>query len=240
MSLLLLFRSDPGGPLSGTVSVTEADDTVAAAAGLALGATASMAEAGDTVSALATLAIKGTLSASLANATLAATGTLALKGAASVTEAGDSVSSSAALAIRGTVGVAQADDIVAATGGTGAITGSLGAMLADVTASSSVALAQAPIVIAHGGGADDREEYERWLRNWQDDLRSTIDRAWKIANGEIDPLTLEPVPPADLASLTSALELIGQARDQAATDAFMAEEARLQEEEAIAMLLLAA
>jgi hypothetical protein len=240
MSLLLLFRSDPAGPISGTVSVTEADDTVAAAAGLALGATASIAEAADTVSALATLAIKGTLSASLANATLAATAAPALTGAASVTAAGDSVSSSAALAIKGTVGVIQTDDIVAATGGTGAIAGSLGATLADVTVSSSVVLAEAPIVIAHGGGRDDREDYERWLRNWQDDLRSTIDQAWKIANGEIDPLTLEPMPPADLAGLTSALELIEAARDQAAMDAFMAEETRLQEEEAIAMLLLAA
>ncbi|MGE3875492.1 MAG: hypothetical protein AB7F74_21270 [Parvibaculaceae bacterium] len=104
----------------------------------------------------------------------------------------------------------------------------------------TLAPAPPPEVTARRHGADDRQEYERWLRKWQESLRRIIERSWRIANGEIDPVTLEPIPQPDLQGLAAALGLVEEARDRAALDAIVAENARRQEEEAITVLLLAA
>jgi hypothetical protein len=219
MSLLLLFGG-AAAPVNATASITEADDTLSGSA---------------------TALIKGTLSASLADSTLSTTGALLIKGTLSATLAAVTLASTAALAIKANAAIVGADDTLTATGTTGANTGRVNAVLANATVSASGQVAQVPIIVGQrGGGSDEQHDYERRQRDWQEDLRRIIDQAWKIANGEIDPATLEPIPPADLASLASALELIEQERDQAVIDAFMAEEAWLQEEEAIALLLLAA
>jgi hypothetical protein len=98
----------------------------------------------------------------------------------------------------------------------------------------------APIVTVRRGGIDERQDIWRRELEWERDLKLVIDQAWAIAHGLMDPVTLEPIPPPDLEGLATALELIEQARDRAAADIVMEAEARRQEEEAIAILLLAA
>lgn len=232
-----------GGPISGTASITEADDTLAATGKVALTGAASITEA---------------------NGTLIATGALALKGIASITEAGDAVSVVCVLPIAGTLSATEADDTLSAQGAgqpvtTGsfdvteaddsvtatavlAITGTISIAEAGDTLAATATIADAPPapVFVHVGGDDPRLIHERKQREWQEQLRQIIDQAWRIANGDIDPVTFEPIPAPDFVSLAAALQVAEQARDQAALDAFVAEEARLQEEEAIAVLLLAA
>jgi hypothetical protein len=226
--------------LAGTLSITEADDTVASTGTVLIKGTLSATLAGATLAATGTVALKGTASITEAGDTVSAAGALALKATASIAEADDTISVAGILPIAGTLSATEADDTVSATGSTGGVTATLVAALADAMVSSTGQAAPAPVVVAQRRGGGDREEYERWFREWQDDLRCTIDQAWQIANGEIDPVTLEPISPADLESLAMALGRIRQARDQAALNEFIAEDARLEEEKAIAVLLLAA
>lgn len=252
------------GAINGTLSVTEANDALSAIGAVALKATASITEATDTLSSAATLLVKGTGSVSEAGDTLSSAAALLIKGVLSATEAWDTLSAASILPITGTLSAAEADDTLSAQGaGQPVTTGSLDVTEADDSLSAAAALAvtgtvsvveaadtlaatatiadapPAPVFV-HVGGDDPRLIYERKQREWQESLRRIIDQAWRIANGEIDPVTLQPIPPPDLESLATALELIQQARDQAALDAFVAEEASRQEEEAIAVLLLAA
>jgi hypothetical protein len=206
--------------ISGTLSATEANDALAATGTIALKAALSGTESNDAAAVTAALAIRATLSAAQADDTLSAAGALAIRADANTTLAGAAAAATGAAAIKANASIIEQEDEVAASGETG--------------------IAPAPIIIATRHGADDRKEFERRQKEWQEDLRRIVDRAWKVANGEIDPVTLEPMPPADLASLAGALELVHKARDQAALDEFMADEARLQEEEAVALLLLAA
>jgi hypothetical protein len=224
--------------ISGTAGITEANDTAAATGTIAIKGTLSATLAGATLAATGALALKGTASITEAHDTVSATGTLALRGSASVAEADDTASSAGLLPVTGRLSAAEAGDTVSSAGGA-AISATLDATSPEVTAAATGQVVGMPIIITHRGGGE-RHDYERRLWRRQEELRRTIDQAWKIANGEIDPVTLEPVPPADLQSLAAALRLIHATRDQAVRDEFMAGEARLQEEEAVAVLLLAA
>ena len=100
---------------SGTSSVTEADDTLAATAALKIQATESSTEANDTLAATGTIKIQATASITEAGDTLAATGALKIQATASITEDADTVSSTAALKIQATESSTEADDTAAAT-----------------------------------------------------------------------------------------------------------------------------
>jgi hypothetical protein len=233
-----------GGILSVTVAtavnadlaVTEQDDTLSASATLEIQASLAATEANDVASASGTVDIVASASITEGNDALAGTATLDILATASITEAGDVPSAASTVNIVGSLAVADADDTAAAEATLGIVASAI------ITEGDDTLDAPAlmPIWYPRRGGTWDREEYERWLRDWQDSLRRIIDRSWRIASGEIDPVTFEPIPPADLASLAAALGLRQQARDQAALNEFTAEEASLQEEEAMAVLLLAA
>ena len=202
-------------PIVGTVSITEVGDTLSTVGTVALKGTASITEANDTLAATATIAIKGTLSVTEANDTLAATGTLPITGILSITEQNDSAGGAGAVAIIGTLSATEADDTLAAA-------------------------SQMPIFYPRRGGWDERLEFERRQREWQENLRRIIDRSWRIANGEIDPITFEPIPPPDYSIINAVLAQQQQALDRQRIETFMAAEQRRQEDDAIAVLLLAA
>lgn len=136
----LVIAPIAAGPV-GTASITEADDTVASAATLALKGTASITEAADTLVATATLALKGTASIAEAGDTLAATGTLALKGTASIAEADDTILATGALLIKGTLSVTEADDTLVAAGVGGHFA------LVDITEADDTVMATGTIAI---------------------------------------------------------------------------------------------
>ncbi|MGE0238400.1 MAG: hypothetical protein AB7F09_20010 [Parvibaculaceae bacterium] len=257
VSSMVGFAFAAGG-ITGGVMATEADDTVSAAGKVALKGAASITEAADTLSANGALAIRGTLSAAEADHAIAATGALPIAGALAATldettvaaageadgrvgsvnviEQDDTVAATSVLPITGTLGAPEANDTVLATG-VHVLRGEAGIVLADVAVAAS---ADMPVFHPRRGGVDEREELRRRELQWEQDLRRIIDQAWAIAHGLIDPVTLEPVPPPDFDGLAGALALIQRARDQAQVETLIAEEARRQEEDAMAVLLLAA
>lgn len=229
--------------LKGTASITEASDTLSSAVTLLIKGTASPAEAGDTLSSTATLLIKGTLSTTEASDTLAATGVLPITGTLSVTEAGDTLSAQGAgqPVTTGTLDVTEADDSLSATAAL-AITGTASLTEADDAVSAEATVSDQPIIAVRRFAYDprhdkDRKEFERQQQDWQEDLRRIIDQAWDTATTEPPPLP-EPEP-LDLSFINEALAQAQAAQDQANIDAFIADQQRLQEEEAIAVLLLA-
>lgn len=99
-----------------------------------------------------------------------------------------------------------------------------------------------PIVIHRPGTWDPRQEYERRQREDEEKRREIIERAWRIANGEIDPVTLEELPepiPVDLTAIKAALAGMQAEQDRHVIETFVAEQMRLHEDKAIAVLLLA-
>lgn len=139
-----------GGGVTGTLSATEANDTISAAATLALAAslaktdagdtvtsaaavgvtaTSSTTDAGDTSTASATVGVTATSSTTDAGDTLVATGTLVsgVVATLAVTEAGDAVTATATLALSALLAQTDAGDSVSATATVsgGAVTGSL-------------------------------------------------------------------------------------------------------------------
>jgi hypothetical protein len=222
--------------VNATLAVTEQNDTLSSSATLDIQASLAATEASDIASTAGTVDIVGSTSASEANDTLAGTATLDIQATVSVTEANDIPSATGTADIAGSLSGTEANDTVAADATLGITAAAISTEDDDTLAASALM----PVWYPRRGGIDDREDYERWLRDWQERLRRVIDRSWRIASGEIDPVTFEPIPPPDFESLTAALALVQRARDQAAQEAFVAEEAQAQEEEAIAMLLLAA
>ena len=245
------------GSIHGTADITEADDTVSATGKLAIAGTLSVTEANDTLASAGTLPIVGMASLTEAGDTLTAIGTLALKGTASITEAGDTLNSAGVLPIVGTLSRTEADDTLSAVGAL-AIKGALSVVEQDDTLTGIGALAirgtlsvteaddtiaatgLMPIFYPRRGGWDERLEFERRQRQWEEDLRRIIDRSWRIANGEIDPITFEPIPPPDYSPVIGTLLDQALSLDRQRVETFIAEEQRRQEDDAIAILLLAA
>lgn len=236
MSLLLLFNGGVIGPIEGEFTVSEANDTLSALVSVGIAAEAEATEAGDAAS---------------------AAGTAALAGSTGSTETGDAGTATAALAIVAVMAAIEGDDVPSVYGALdivsslaateqGDIIGAASAV--DIFATLTVAeeddtlftSALMPIWYPRRGGDDEWARYERRQREWEEQLRRIIDRSWRIANGEIDPITFEPIPPPDYSAVTG--ELISQALtlDRARVEVFIAEQERLQEEEAISILLLAA
>ncbi len=106
-------------PIVGTASITEAADTSTATGVVPIVATASITEAADTVVATGTVgasAISGVLAVTEASDTVTATGVLPVVGVASITEAGDTLASAGVLPIVGVASITEAADIAASAG----------------------------------------------------------------------------------------------------------------------------
>ena len=127
--------------VTGTASITEAGDTVAAASTLAIAAALALTEASDTVSSAATLALAASGSITEAGDTVASAATLALAGTAAITEAGDTSSATGTLAIVANASITEAGDTLSATG-VGVVTSTGAAVIteADDTAASVATL----------------------------------------------------------------------------------------------------
>jgi|GEM_PF-5481264 len=227
--------------IQGILSSTEANDTLSATATLAIKGAASPTEAGDTLSSAARLLIKGTLAATEANDTLSATGVLPITGTLSVTEADDTLSAQGAgqPLTTGSLDVTEADDSLSTTSAL-TITATLSVVEGNDTLTAAAVLAAPPAPLVHVGGDDPRLIYERKQREWQEALRRIIDQSWAIAHGLIDPITLEPIPPPDYSAIIEGLLEQAAALDRERIEAFIAEQQRLEEDDAIAVLLLAA
>jgi hypothetical protein len=136
----LAFFSSPLVPITGTLNVTEADDTLASTGALAISGSLAVTEASDSLAATGALALAGSLAVTEADDTLASTGTLPLAGSLSVTEEGDTLASTSALAISGSLSVTEEGDTLSSTG-SAAGTGSLNVTEESDTLSSTGALA---------------------------------------------------------------------------------------------------
>lgn len=127
--------------LAAAAGIAEASDTVASTATLAIAGAASITEAGDTASSASTLAIAAALAATEAGDTSTAAGAIALSAAASITEASDTSAASAALAIVANAAITEAGDTISASGvGVVTTTGTASITEADDTAASVATL----------------------------------------------------------------------------------------------------
>jgi hypothetical protein len=112
-----LLPATDAAAITGTLSVTEDDDTLSATGVLPIVGTLDATEADDTVTATGTLPIVGILDATEADDTLeAAGGAPAIVGELAATEADDSLAATGTLPIAGTLAVTEADDSTASAG----------------------------------------------------------------------------------------------------------------------------
>lgn len=236
MSLLLLFHGSLAGPVNADLAVTEADDTLSASATIGIIANVATTETDDVASASGTVEIVVSAAITEANDTLSSSATLALAATLAIVERGDIPSVSGTVDIVGSFAATEEDDSLSVSANL-IVSAFLAVTERDDTLSASALM---PIWYPRRGGDDEWARYEQRQREWDEQLRQIIDRSWRIANGEIDPITFEPIPPPDYSPVIG--ELINQALtlDQARAEAFMAEQERRQEEEAISILLLAA
>jgi hypothetical protein len=226
-------------------------------ADLPVNADLNVTEGNDTLSATATLEIQASLAATEANDVPTAAGALTLTASAFIVEADDTATADATLLITASAMMTEADDVPSALGALDLI-GLLFAIEQDDTLAADAPLsilaqtiiaeegdtldasALMPIWYARRSGIDPREEFERRRREWQEDLRRIVERSWQIANGEIDPVTFEPIPPPDYSAVINTLLDQALSLDRRRAEDFIAEQRRLQEDEAVAILLLAA
>lgn len=240
MSLLLLYQGASTTKI-GTLSVTGANDTLSSTGTVAIKGTLSATEAADTISSGGTAALKGTLSVAVANDTIAATGAIALKSAGSITAANDTSSAAGAVALVGAAAIIEGSDAL-----TGPAIVPVLAQLAATEDSDSVSSSFFPVlqIRPRGGPWPIPGDEPVWRRDlWDRDLRRVIEEAWRIANGEIDPVTRverPPPPEPDYAAVHEALAARATAAERDQVDQIVAARERLLEDEAIAILLLAA
>lgn len=109
-----LRYTEAAGPISGSVAITEADDTVSSAGAVALKGSLTATEASDTVSSAGALAIKAALAATEDGDTVSATGGVVIKADAAITEEGDTLSAFAGAVIYADFAVTEADDTLSA------------------------------------------------------------------------------------------------------------------------------
>ena len=108
-----------GSDRTGTLSATQAGDTLTGSGQLALAATLSATQASNALTGQAALALAGTLSATQASDSLAASGTVGsspIAGTLSATQASNSITAQGALAIGATLSATQAGNTITANG----------------------------------------------------------------------------------------------------------------------------
>lgn len=223
-------------PVNADLAITEQDDSIAASATLDLLATLAATEADDFPTADGTVLITTSSFPTEADDTAASTGIVAIAANVVITETDDVPSVAGAAGIVGSVISTEAGDTLAADVQIGILAN---AVITEDDDTIAIA-ALMPIWYPRRGGIDERQEFERQQREWKENLRRIIDEAWLIAAGIIDPVTRQVIPPPDYSPVIEAMIKDALAVDQARAEVFMAEEVRRQEEDAIAVLLLAA
>lgn len=149
MSLALWeFFLDPaawsGVGVTADLSVTEENDSLAAAGALQVVASLAKTEAGDTLTAAAAVTVAASLSVTEAADTLGSGATVAIAGSLAVTEANDGLAAAGALAIAAVLSVTDEADALTATGTTGgSVTADLG-----ITEANDGLIADGSIVVA--------------------------------------------------------------------------------------------
>lgn len=126
--------------VTGTVAVTNANDTVVATGTPVAKGTVAVTNANDTVVATGKTVIVGTLARTNANDTVVASGSPIAKGTSSTTNALDTVVAAGSPIARGTLAATNADDTVVASGTAGGltpITGTVATTNADDTATAA-------------------------------------------------------------------------------------------------------
>jgi hypothetical protein len=103
------------GAITGTLNVTEADDTLASTGALAIAGSLSVTENSDSLSSTGTLPISGTLAVTEEDDALTSTGALAISGSLNVTEDDDTLASSGTSGATGSLNVTEEDDTLTAT-----------------------------------------------------------------------------------------------------------------------------
>jgi hypothetical protein len=224
-------------PFAASAFLAENDDTVTASNALP-GGSVGLLEDDDTVTATTAVLIKGAASITETNDTVSSTATILIKGTATLTEADDAVSSVMKLVATGDMALTEGPDTVTATATKVDVYRAETALVEDDDTLSASALM--PIFYLRRGGDDEWARYEQRQIEWEQQLRRIIDQSWQIAHGEIDPVTFLPIPPPDYSAVIDELMRQALALDQARVEAFIAEQERLQEDEAISLLLLAA
>lgn len=236
MSLLLLFQSSLAGPVNVDFNVVEADDTLAASVTLDLIGNLAVTEAEDVATAAGAATIAASAAITEGDDTLNASATLAIVANLAVTVGDDVLSAAGTLEVVATVVVVEDDDNI--TTSTNLIVSAFLAITEEDDTLDMSALM--PIWYERRGGDDAWGRYEQRQIEWQEQLRRIIDQSWLIANGEIDPVTFEPNPPPDYDAVIDELVRQAEGLDRDRIQAFVAEQERLKEEQAIAVLLLAA
>jgi Concanavalin A-like lectin/glucanases superfamily len=101
----------------GTLSTTEANDTLSSTVNVSVVGTLSVTEANDTLSSTTNVSVVGTLSVTEDNDTLSSTATIgsSVAGSLAVTEANDTLSSSVNVSVVGTLAVTEANDVLNST-----------------------------------------------------------------------------------------------------------------------------
>jgi hypothetical protein len=109
-------QSAGGATISGSASITEADDTLSSASAIAIAAVLAVTEAGDTLSSAGALPIVGALAKTEAGDSLSSASAVALVASLASTEAGDTLSSAAAVAIAGSLAATEGGDTLSSAG----------------------------------------------------------------------------------------------------------------------------
>ena len=109
------FYFVPSTGITGTLNVTEADDTLASTGALAISGSLNVTEEGDSLSSTGALAITGSLAVTEEDDALASTGALAISGSLSVTEDDDTLASSGTSGATGSLNVTEEGDTLTAT-----------------------------------------------------------------------------------------------------------------------------
>lgn len=104
--------AEAAGPITGTLAVTEAGDTLSSASALRIAGTLASTEADDSLSSTASVALAAAAAITEADDTLTSAATLALNAALVVTEAGDTLVAFAGATIVGDLALTEADDTV--------------------------------------------------------------------------------------------------------------------------------
>ena len=128
--------------INGVLSITEAGDTLASSAGVAVAASASLTEAGDALSGSATVPAQATASLIEASDNVSSAATVRVAGALAASEAADTVAATVTVLsnLFGSASIQEADDTLAASGVV-RVVGGLEINEADDTVSAGAAVA---------------------------------------------------------------------------------------------------
>jgi hypothetical protein len=235
VSLLLLFNA--GDVVAGSAAIMEQADTASASGGIAIAAITGVSEAADGLIAGGMLKVAATSVQSEAADMPGGQARLLVQAFAPLAETNDELASACVVSLGGMGEIIEIGDVSAAAATT-SIMGALAIVETDDELAAGTFLGSVPLPYRRGGD-DDWKQHE-WEKHWQQDLRRIIDEAWRVANGEIDPVTRAELPQPDLSTVHDALSLLAERQATLHMRTVIAEQERRAEDEALALLLLAA